>query len=287
MSTQYKNPSEVPDDVLLARVEQLVQAIVKPGVDPRSEFTMRVPAECDRDADIVLSELARRYTAAAAALADASKPVLATQPRGHSSPHDDDRFLAYCPEEGTMFFPTQNAAEDCAHNMIQEWSANGEGWGPDVDMVLVAQIVKRSTQVDRIDAPPPEELDEEGCDGEGMYWDPDWAYRCNYKLLPVSSEGEEAHDEPPELEKWLLLNAKIGSPLADGSGNEVVYRAADVRALLAGKVLCDAKPIVAVLDVDDHGGPCINRKNWAALSKIPAGTMLYAPADTGKEDGDG
>lgn len=31
------------------------------------------------------------------------------------------------------------------------------------------------------------ELDEEGCDGEGEYWDSEWEYKCNYKLAPVAA----------------------------------------------------------------------------------------------------
>ena len=49
---------------------------------------------------------------------------------------------------------------------------------------MVAGVVTHSAQqVDRVDRPT--ELDEEGCDGEGVYWEPECNYRCNYKLLPV------------------------------------------------------------------------------------------------------
>lgn len=193
MSSQYKHPSEVPDEVLLARVKQLVEAITKPGVDPRFELTMRIPAECDRDADIVLSELARRYKLLRNADPATNKTLapVAKGRYGYTSPTAAHRFLAYCPEQGTEFFATQDEAEDRAFDMISDWLTEDEGWGEDVDKVFVAQIVSRSTQVNRIDRPASEDLDEEGCDGEGLWWGSDIEYRCNYRLLPVVFAAQE------------------------------------------------------------------------------------------------
>jgi len=60
MSTQYRNGHEVPDKVLIKRLKELSNAINKGEKSFSSEFTMRVPAEMDRDADLVLQEAARR-----------------------------------------------------------------------------------------------------------------------------------------------------------------------------------------------------------------------------------
>ena len=60
MTTEYNKPADVPTSTILSRVEQLSDAVTK-GKEGSHEFTMRVPAECDRDADLVLSELVRRY----------------------------------------------------------------------------------------------------------------------------------------------------------------------------------------------------------------------------------
>ena len=60
MSTKYKNTRDVPLDVLVARLNELSDAI-RGGKDTRDrEFTMRIPAECDRDADLVIAEAAKR-----------------------------------------------------------------------------------------------------------------------------------------------------------------------------------------------------------------------------------
>ena len=62
MSTQYKFGDRVPSNVLCRRLLELSAAATK---GPRSmemerEFTMRIPAELDRDADLVISAAARR-----------------------------------------------------------------------------------------------------------------------------------------------------------------------------------------------------------------------------------
>ncbi len=63
MSRKYKDSEEVPSEVLCARLRELADAVTKgPGAVGR-EFSMRVPAELDRDADIVLSLSARRMEA--------------------------------------------------------------------------------------------------------------------------------------------------------------------------------------------------------------------------------
>lgn len=66
MSTKYKSSKDVPTDALISRLNELSDAITG-GRDSRErEFTMRIPAECDRDADLVLAEAARRLAQAEA-----------------------------------------------------------------------------------------------------------------------------------------------------------------------------------------------------------------------------
>lgn len=62
MSNKYKHGDRVPSEVLCARLKELVKAITAGdnGQSLQREFTMRVPAELDRDADCVLSEAANR-----------------------------------------------------------------------------------------------------------------------------------------------------------------------------------------------------------------------------------
>lgn len=59
MSNEYQTTKDVPLDKICERLKQLSDAVTK-GWSCTSEFSMRVPAECDRDADLVLSEAANR-----------------------------------------------------------------------------------------------------------------------------------------------------------------------------------------------------------------------------------
>lgn len=59
MSRQYKSSADVPTGVLCLRLEELSEAVTK-GATGDGEFTMRIPAECDRDADLVLQEASNR-----------------------------------------------------------------------------------------------------------------------------------------------------------------------------------------------------------------------------------
>lgn len=60
MSTKYKYKDEVPSDILCNRLEELAHAVTQGGDAVNREFNMRIPAECDRDADLVLSAASRR-----------------------------------------------------------------------------------------------------------------------------------------------------------------------------------------------------------------------------------
>ena len=59
MSTKYNHPSHVPMDIICCRLNELATAVTKGRVN---EFVMRIPAEVDYDADLVLSEAARRLS---------------------------------------------------------------------------------------------------------------------------------------------------------------------------------------------------------------------------------
>jgi hypothetical protein len=65
MSRVYDSPEKVPNSVLADRLEVLSDAIVErmKGDDGKAmdrEYTCRIPAEVDRDPDIVLQEAAER-----------------------------------------------------------------------------------------------------------------------------------------------------------------------------------------------------------------------------------
>lgn len=57
MSTRYRAEDFIPDAIIADRLDELAGAVADQRLD---EFTMRIPAELDHDADLVLSEAARR-----------------------------------------------------------------------------------------------------------------------------------------------------------------------------------------------------------------------------------
>lgn len=60
MSNRYKHGDRIPSETLCARLDELADAVTKGPAAVSREFTMRVPAELDRDADLVLSRAAQR-----------------------------------------------------------------------------------------------------------------------------------------------------------------------------------------------------------------------------------
>lgn len=63
MSRKYENTKDVPTAALVIRLRELSDAVTGGRAATESEFSMRVPAECDRDADLVLAEAAERLEA--------------------------------------------------------------------------------------------------------------------------------------------------------------------------------------------------------------------------------
>ena len=64
MSNNYRNSKEVLIETLIARLRELSDAVAGGRQTQEREFTMRIPAECDRDADIILEEAAKRLARA-------------------------------------------------------------------------------------------------------------------------------------------------------------------------------------------------------------------------------
>ena len=60
MSTNYNHNDRVPSETICTRLDELAHAVTLGHEAVTREFTMRIPAELDHDADIVLSEASRR-----------------------------------------------------------------------------------------------------------------------------------------------------------------------------------------------------------------------------------
>ena len=101
----------------------------------------------------------------------------------HSKP-----YFVYDPEgDGLTYFETQEERDAFAQECIRNY-LDPDGWSVEVVNVVAGVVTHSAQQVDREDRP--DELDEEGVDESGAYWDPDWEYKCNYALRPVGKEDE-------------------------------------------------------------------------------------------------
>jgi hypothetical protein len=92
-------------------------------------------------------------------------------------------YFVYDPEgEGMSYFETIEARDKFASECIEKYLCS-DGWSEEVDNVVAGVVTHRAQQTNREDRP--DELDEEGCDGEGVYWELDIDYMCNYRILPI------------------------------------------------------------------------------------------------------
>lgn len=107
MSIRYRIGREVPMTVIIARLRELAHAVAR---GDRGELTMRVPAEVDRDADLVMSEAADRLEALSRAL-----PSGVATSRGAPS--------GRCPGNG--------GRDVCTHICADTCSVTGAALGPD------------------------------------------------------------------------------------------------------------------------------------------------------------
>lgn len=63
MSKNYRESDKVPTHILCARLDELADAVTKGRDGINREFYMSIPAELDRDADVVICEASRRLKA--------------------------------------------------------------------------------------------------------------------------------------------------------------------------------------------------------------------------------
>lgn len=62
-----------------------------------------------------------------------------------------------------------------------------DGWDESVEQVLAGEITHVCQKIDVQPRPADDQIDGEGNDRDGVYWAPEWEYRCNYDLLPLTA----------------------------------------------------------------------------------------------------
>ena len=98
-------------------------------------------------------------------------------------------FFILDPEgDGLTYFETAAERDTAAAELIKNY-LDADGWGEGVEYLVAGTITHRATETNRQDRPA--DLDEDGIDGEGVWWGPDVEYRCGYQMLPVPSVEAE------------------------------------------------------------------------------------------------
>ncbi|NGY04736.1 hypothetical protein [Solimonas terrae] len=107
-------------------------------------------------------------------------------------PSHEYRYWLYDPEgDGMIYYRTQDARDDAAEKAIAAYL--DEGWADEVENVSAGEVTHFAQCLDKIQRP--DELDEEGCDGEGTYWS-GYQWMGNYTMAAIDAAAEEAPNAP-------------------------------------------------------------------------------------------
>ena len=99
-----------------------------------------------------------------------------------ATPDKDHVYGLYDPEgNGHTFYATEKERDDAAKEAIEAYL--DDTWFDEVEGVFAFTVTAKATQVDV--KHPEGELDEDGCDENGDYWDSDVGFICNYALRPL------------------------------------------------------------------------------------------------------
>lgn len=115
------------------------------------------------------------------------------------------KFFCYCPNEGFEVFETLDEAIDDANERIQGYLDHA--WSEDVTGVCAGKITHRAKMCDQVF--PDGEIDEDGFDEAGYYWDPDWDYQCNYKMIAYQKPAPEVTKLVEALEEMIDVAERV------------------------------------------------------------------------------
>ena len=102
-------------------------------------------------------------------------------------PSSEYRFLLYDPEgDGAMFFLTAEERDAYAKRIIPEYCLDGWSESEDVEYVFAGEVTHTTVKTNIIKRPPEDEINEDGEDEKGNWWDGDMDEMCDYELKKVT-----------------------------------------------------------------------------------------------------
>lgn len=152
--------------------------------------------------------------------------------RPQYTPDPQHRFFIYDPNDAEFhYFATATERDQYNDTVIQAYL--DDGWDDTVARVVAGEITHSTQQVDRVERPPAEEINDEGYDAEGRYWDDSWDHYCNYQLLPLQAAPETPGPDAGQAVAQRLASAAT-QRLALHDYTEAL--AAQIRDVVAGLV---------------------------------------------------
>ena len=99
-----------------------------------------------------------------------------------------NNYFAYDPEgDGYEEFKTENEAKEYAEKSMREYYGEGSRSIKEVSQVVYGKITHRATEYNVVKRPPDSQIDYEGVDLGGVYWESDWDFKCDYKMIKVEN----------------------------------------------------------------------------------------------------
>jgi hypothetical protein len=100
------------------------------------------------------------------------------------APHPEYRFWLHDPEgNGMTYYRTASDRDEHAKEVIAGYLQ--DGWSEETEHICAGEVTHIAQVLDK--TMRPDDLDEDGIDGEGNYWEDDMAWRGNYTLEPIGA----------------------------------------------------------------------------------------------------
>ena len=100
------------------------------------------------------------------------------------TPSQEFRFFFYDPEgDGFTYYRSAEDRDAAAPDSIQEYCQ--DGWDESVTQIVAGELTHTCQQTNVVPRPPADEIDEDGLDQQGRFWQESWDHYCDYDLQPL------------------------------------------------------------------------------------------------------
>jgi len=102
------------------------------------------------------------------------------------------KYWLYDPEDGVTFFDNEDELHKAAEAAVESYYDQASGWDVEGVKGLCGGIITHRAEVNLfIPRPPEDEIDEEGYDRDGEWWDPNWPSIMDFEWLPADLEDAD------------------------------------------------------------------------------------------------